>query len=172
MAQKRETWFVKLLKINPFPRAVNKLFSMVARHIDSFVLKLSGGKLTLVEILTQVSTVQVTMIGRKSGLPRTSTLFPIYDPQQPERFAIIASNFGQKKYPAWSFNIRANPDVQVNIGGNEQPYRARELALDSEEYNYFWDLAVKTYFGYAEYKEAISNRTIPIFVLERTGDYQ
>lgn len=169
MAQQRENWFIKLLKRNPFPRAFNRLAAKVAPPLDKLVMRLSGGRFSVLEPLSRLPVVEITCIGRKSGKERVVPLVYVTDPDQPERFAIIATNFGQKSFPAWYYNIQANPHVKGNIKGDEHQYVARELELDSEEYNYFWDLAVKTYFGYAEYKEATSHRTIPIFVLERVG---
>ena len=167
MQQRQDNWFISLLKNNPFPQLLNKVFVLTAPRVDGFLLKISGGKWALSKLLSSLPVVQVTTIGRKSSLPRTVTLVPIYDPQNERQLALIASNFGQENYPAWSFNIRANPEVEVNIEGDTYTYVARELAVGSREYDYFWELAKNLYFGYDQYQQFASHRTIPIFVLER-----
>lgn len=163
MTSKGRKWFIALLKRNPFPRTFNKIMAKVAPPIDRLVMRMTGGRHSVLNPISGLPTVMVTCIGRKSGKPRTIPLLFIRDPQQPERFALVASNFGQKNYPAWYYNLSANPRATCNIRGEERAYIAEEIA--GELYDYFWQLAVETYFGYEEYKRAASHRHIPIFLM-------
>ncbi len=135
----------------------------VLRYLDRLVVSLSAGRASLTSLLTDLPVVMVTTTGARSGLPRTSPLAPIRDPEHAGRFALIASNFGQHHFPAWYFNLKKNPRAVCTVDGRREPYVAYEAAGD--EYDRFWGYAVDIYFGYALYKQR-AGRRIPIMVME------
>ncbi len=132
-------------------------------HVDRFILKLSGGRTVLTSPVMGLPVVMVTTTGARSGLPRTWPLGRIDDPHDPEVFALIGTNFGQRRYPAWYFNLRANPRATCAFDGRAGPYTAREAA--GEEYERFWQAAAAYYPGYLSYKARIHGRRIPIMVM-------
>ncbi|MCX8062559.1 MAG: nitroreductase/quinone reductase family protein, partial [Anaerolineales bacterium] len=99
-----------------------------------------------------------------SGQPRTTPLLPILDPTQPHKIALIATNFGQERYPSWYFNLKKNPLAECTINGERKTYRAREA--EGMEYQQYWQLAEQTFFGYRLYRQRIRKRLIPILILE------
>lgn len=135
----------------------------VLRHADRLVLRLSAGRTTLSMMLTGLPVAMITTTGARSGLPRTSPLVRIGDPERPGRFALIASNFGQHRLPSWYFNLKKSPRAVCTTDGRREPYVAHEAAGD--EYDRFWGYAVDIYFGYALYKQR-AHRRIPIMVME------
>jgi deazaflavin-dependent oxidoreductase (nitroreductase family) len=143
---------------------VSWLLAHVLRLLDRLTLKLSGGRATLTSILAGVPVVWVTTVGARSGQPRTRPLLTIHDPEHPGRCALIASNFGQHRFPAWYYNLKKNPRATCALGSESAPFIAHEAT--GEEYERFWRYATVTYFGYARYKQR-AGRRIPIMVLER-----
>jgi deazaflavin-dependent oxidoreductase (nitroreductase family) len=106
----------------------------------------------------------LTTIGAKSGLARSVPLVYVRDEANPGSFALIGSNWGQKHYPAWYFNLKANPQATAVIDGKKGEYVAREVS--GAEYERFWQKAMSLYVGYRNYKERIhGGRNIPIVVL-------
>ncbi|UCG24782.1 MAG: nitroreductase family deazaflavin-dependent oxidoreductase [Chloroflexota bacterium] len=95
-------------------------------HFDRIVLELTRGKTTLSAILAGVPIVHVTTIGAKSGLPRTLPLLCIRDNANSDSFALIASNYGQRRTPAWYYNLKTNPRAQCSIEGQAEEYIAHE----------------------------------------------
>jgi deazaflavin-dependent oxidoreductase (nitroreductase family) len=144
-------------------RPASWFFSRTLHHIDWVFLKLSSGRITLTPILAGTPTIVLTTTGAKSGLPRSLPLVCIRNGQDPNVFALIASNFGQQHNPAWYFNLKANPHATCSIGGQVGKYIAHEAS--GEEYERFWQLATEMYFGYSLYKQRAANRKIPIMVL-------
>jgi deazaflavin-dependent oxidoreductase (nitroreductase family) len=138
------------------------LLARVLRGIDPLIFKLSGGQTTLTGLLAGVPIVMVTSIGARTGLPRTSPLLPIRDPERPDRFALIASNWGQSGFPSWYFNLKKDPHATCVARGLAATYLAHEAY--GEEYDRFWSYAIATYFGYELYKGR-AGRRIPILVL-------
>jgi deazaflavin-dependent oxidoreductase (nitroreductase family) len=116
--------------------------SRTLHHIDQITFKLTGGRMTMGGSLSGMPVVMVTTTGAKSGLPRTLPLAYIRDEQNPAVFALIASNWGQKHYPAWYFNLRANPQATCCIDGQAEEYVAHEAS--DEKYARFWQYAVET----------------------------
>lgn len=139
------------------------LLARVLRYLDRFALRLSGGRRTLTSMLAGLPVVQVTTTGARTGKPRTSALVPIRDRSNPERFALVASNFGQHHFPAWYFNLKKNPRAVCSVDGQTRNYVANEAGGD--EYERFSKYATETYAGYALYRQR-AGRRIPIMVME------
>ncbi|MEN9620927.1 MAG: hypothetical protein RL499_1120 [Actinomycetota bacterium] len=129
------------------------------------VLRLSGGRLG--RTLGSMPVIDLTTVGRTSGLPRTTILtVPVREPlpNGDERLVVIASRGGDDLQPAWYLNLVAEPLVQVaRVGEHPQPYRAR--TADATERARLWPLAVRSYRGYAAYQRKTS-REIPVVILE------
>lgn len=76
---------------------------------------------------------------------------------------LIASNWGHGYHPAWYYNIRANPEVQVVLNGRTIDYLAQEAR--GKERQRYWQQAVKIYPGYESYKKWTNGREIPVIIL-------
>lgn len=157
---------------SPFHSLVQKVLStrfgawygsLTAHHFDRMVLKLTGGRMTMGNIVSGLPVAVVTTIGAKSGLSRTLPLLFIRDEHDPNVFALIASNWGSKHHPAWYFNLKANPHATCSIRGQVREYVAHEAS--GEAYDRFWQYAMGTYLGFPLYKQRAANRHIPIMVM-------
>ncbi|MEW5985353.1 MAG: nitroreductase family deazaflavin-dependent oxidoreductase [Chloroflexota bacterium] len=136
-------------------------FSRTAHHLDRVALRLTDGRQTLSGLLAGVPVVTLTTIGARSGQPRSVPLIGVVDG---ERVALIASNWGSLRHPAWYHNVRANPQATVTIGGRSQICLARPAS--EEERERYWQAAVRLYPGYAAYARRTGGRVIPVMVLE------
>jgi deazaflavin-dependent oxidoreductase (nitroreductase family) len=104
--------------------------------------------------------VLLTTTGRKSGESRTA---PIFGFRQGESIVVVPSNAGKEHYPSWYFNLRANPEAQVQFGSEIRRVRAREAT--SEERERLWPFLASQYGGYQVYRER-TDRHIPVIILE------
>lgn len=135
------------------------------RHLDRVVVTVSGGQTTATSLMTGLPVVYLTTIGAKSGQSRTTPLICGVDG---DRLILFATNFGGQKNPAWSYNLRANPDATITYRDRTATYRSREATpIERERY---WPLADSIYPGYAEYRKRAAHRDIPVFVLEKTRE--
>ncbi len=139
------------------------LCSRTLHALDGFWFRLSGGRSSMTSVMTGLPLVMVTCKGAKSGVERTSPLLAIRDPVDSGRFALVATNWGRSRYPAWYHNLKAHPRARCAFEGRVGHYDAHEAA--GEEYGRFWDYAAGTYVGYPSYKGRISSRRIPIMVM-------
>jgi deazaflavin-dependent oxidoreductase (nitroreductase family) len=102
----------------------------------------------------------LTMTGAKSGQRRMTPLeyFRVED-----RIIFVGTRGGAESNPAWVHNVRANPNVHVEIGSESYDAVARELSGDERD------------SVYAEVKELcpriatypVPARQIPVFELHR-----
>ncbi len=102
----------------------------------------------------------LTSIGRRSGQPRTAPVLYLRDGV---RVVVIGSNAGNVRAPAWSLNLKANPDAEIQIGGERRLVHAR--IADGEERAELWQKMNGEYEGFDDYATRTA-RDIPVFVLE------
>jgi deazaflavin-dependent oxidoreductase (nitroreductase family) len=105
----------------------------------------------------------LTSRGAKSGTPRVA---PLAYTKDGDRFVIIASKGGAPTNPDWFHNVRANPEVTVEVGTETFPARAT-VPEEPERTRLFNQMAAQMP-GFADYQKNTS-RIIPVVVLERTG---
>jgi len=163
MTGRRYSLFNSLIQKFASSRPGAWFFARTLHHFDRVFLKLSGGRTTMTSILAGLPVVILTTVGAKSKLPRTLPLLCIRDERSPDTFAIVASNWGQHHYPAWYYNLKANPRATCSVRGQAGEYVAHEAA--GEEYEKFWDCAEDTHVGYPLYKQRATHRRIPIMVM-------
>lgn len=99
--------------------------------------------------------------GAKSGTERISPLLYVEDGAN---LAIIASKGGHERNPAWYYNLKAHPEVTVELRGEVRNVRAREA--EGEERERIWRKAVSVWPDYDRYAVRAPHRTIPVVVLE------
>jgi deazaflavin-dependent oxidoreductase (nitroreductase family) len=133
-----------------------------AHHLDRLITKLTGGRSSFAGLATGVPAVILTTTGAKSGQPRTVALYGI---PHPDGVALIASNFGGAKHPAWYHNLRAHPDATVSIG--RETWRATARLASPEERDEIWSKGLKLYPGWSKYEERAGDRRIEAFILSR-----
>ena len=99
--------------------------------------------------------------GAKSGVERVSPM--VYFPDG-ERLLIVASAAGSPKNPDWYHNLKANPQVPVEVGADTFPVVVEELAAAERAEK--WAAITAVMPGFAEYQQKTS-RQIPVLALSR-----
>lgn len=103
----------------------------------------------------------LTTIGRRSGEPRTT---PLIYAQDGDRYVIVASKGGAPEHPGWYRNLKKAPNVELQVGDEVFPARARTAS--GEERERLWRKANEVWPHYDEYARK-TDREIPVVVLER-----
>lgn len=117
--------FINWFSVTPVGRWIA---SRLSARLDPILYKLSGGRLTSVgpQVIPQLV---LTTTGRKSGKERTVQLGYTEDGAD---VLVVASNFGGKNHPAWSYNLDANPRAKIQLGSEIKEVVAKRLT-DSEK---------------------------------------
>ena len=139
------------------------LFSRVAHHIDRPVFKLTKGRRTFGSLITGLPIVMLTTTGAKSGKRRT---VPVLGLPTEQGMAVIASNFGQHNNPGWLYNLRAKPEGEYAIVGEDASHRFRAVEASGEQRRQIWETGLRVYPGWTQYEKRASHREIIVFVLE------
>ncbi|NEW39648.1 nitroreductase family deazaflavin-dependent oxidoreductase [Nocardia cyriacigeorgica] len=99
----------------------------------------------------------LTTTGAKSGRPHLVVLGALYRGD-----TLYVSSFIEDRYPAWFHNVRANPDVTVELGSIT--YRATAEALEGERYDEFATWVLRENPLLADYQSKVS-RPLPLVVI-------
>ena len=157
-------------RANPVQRllrrfAATKWGSWLARRglhpLDGPIYRWTNGRHTLSSLTTGMPVLMLTTTGARSGKRRTVLVLGL---PTPGGIAVIASNYGQRRHPAWYYNLRANPEGEVTVDGVTRPFRAVEAKGERRER--LWRQGLETYPGWSKYESRASNREICVFVLE------
>jgi deazaflavin-dependent oxidoreductase (nitroreductase family) len=100
-------------------------------------------------------------VGAKSGERYVTPL--VYMPDG-ERWVIFASKGGAPKNPGWYWNLKAGPDVSIEVGTEETEVVASEATGTERDSLFERQKAEAPQF--AEYEQK-TERTIPVIVLSR-----
>lgn len=135
--------------------------------LDRAVGRLTGGRTTCCALLSGLPVVLLTTTGRRTGARRSTQLIgvPVGD-----TLALLGTNFGQARTPAWVLNLEADPRATVAYRGREVDVVAREA--DASGRAEVLDLAERVYVGYPRYLTRVPHRQVRILLLENATDQQ
>ena len=102
----------------------------------------------------------LTTTGRKSGEPRSIAI--AYLPYG-DSYAVVASNAGSDRTPAWWLNLQSNPTAEVHAAGYRKTVRAR--VADGDEREQLWSRFVDANESYERYR-SYTERELPVVVLD------
>ena len=122
------------------------------------VYRLSGGRIG--GKVGKAPVLLLTTTGRKSGQRRTTPIVYLADGAN---VILIDTNAGNERLPAWSHNLGANPEAEVEVGRKRRPVRARRA--EGEERADLWRAHNIQYAGFDDYAEKLQ-REPSVWVLE------
>jgi F420H(2)-dependent quinone reductase len=109
-----------------------------------------------------VPTLLLRTTGRRSGAIRTNGLVYARDGDD---YLVVASNGGADKAPAWLHNVRANPDVEVQVARERRKGTARIVEPSDPSYERLWKIVNENNNDrYSAYQEKTS-RPIPVIAV-------
>ena len=103
----------------------------------------------------------LTTTGRRSGEERVK---PLIFGEDDGRYVVVASRGGAKHHPSWYLNLRADPDVHVQVKADR--FRARARTAEGDERERLWRRMAEIWPAYDDYRQK-TDREIPVVVLER-----
>jgi deazaflavin-dependent oxidoreductase (nitroreductase family) len=136
------------------------LVKHVAAKLDPKLFKATNGRFTLTGVPT-LPMLTLTSVGRRSGEPRSVQL--AFHEQDGHRY-VVASAMGQEHHPAWSYNIEATPEVEVQVRGER--FAAVATRLTDDEKAAMWP-ALATTIPQMHTYERRTDRNIKVYRLTR-----
>jgi deazaflavin-dependent oxidoreductase (nitroreductase family) len=107
----------------------------------------------------------LTTTGATTGKPR---LTPLNWSPDGDRYVVIGSKGGSQTHPAWFRNLVADPRVTLEVGEETFPALAR-IAQEPERTR-LYDAQVRLMGFFEKYRQAVTDREIPVVVFERVRD--
>jgi F420H(2)-dependent quinone reductase len=107
-----------------------------------------------------VPTLLLEHTGRKSGKTYVSPLVYMTDGGD---VIVVASMGGRAENPQWYGNLKANPDVHIEIGADRRAVHA--VVASPEERARLWPRLVEAYADFDTY-QSWTDREIPVVILQ------
>lgn len=107
-------------------------------------------------------------VGAKTGIQRANSLAYARDGAD---YLVVASKGGEPKAPGWYHNLKANPDVEINVGPKRIAVTATPVTRDDPEFKRLWEIVndmkgnKDRYNGY----QKRTTRAIPVIKLTPEG---
>jgi F420H(2)-dependent quinone reductase len=102
-------------------------------------------------------------VGAKTGTARTTSLSYARDGGN---YLVVASKGGYPKAPGWYHNLKADPNVEINVGPKRFGVTAKPVLPDDPDYARLWQIVNKNNSNrYVAYQKKTS-RPIPVVVLK------
>lgn len=127
--------------------------------LERFASRFTGGRFGPVSGLL-VPSLTLHTIGAKTGRARETLLMCC--PQGDGTIYVTGSNFARAEHPAWTWNLLAHPDAEIEFRGHRTAVRA-ELVPDVDR-EQVWLMLERNWPGYRGY-ERVSGRRLRIFRL-------
>jgi deazaflavin-dependent oxidoreductase (nitroreductase family) len=108
--------------------------------------------------LTGLPSLLLHTVGAKTGKPRTTSLTYARDGDD---YLIVASNGGAPRSPGWFHNLKANPNVEINVGPKRFTVTAEPVLPGDEDRDRLWAIVTKYNKAYDQYQKR-TRRPIPI----------
>lgn len=101
-------------------------------------------------------------VGAKTGEARTNSLTYARDGGT---YVIVASKAGAPTSPGWYHNLKANPNVEINVGPKRFGVTAKPVLPDDPDYARLWQIVNKNNANRYEAYQKKTTRPIPVVVL-------
>src|SRR5205807_6500782 len=109
-----------------------------------------------------VPTLLLRTTGRRSGATRTNALVYARDG---EDYLVVASNGGADQPPAWLYNLRAKPEVEIQVAKDRHTATAQIVERTDSDYERLWRIVNNNNRDrYTAYQQQTS-RQIPVIAV-------
>ncbi|QLY32433.1 nitroreductase family deazaflavin-dependent oxidoreductase [Nocardia huaxiensis] len=129
--------------------------------LDRGIRRITAGRRGVLDI-AGLPSLELTVAGRKTGLPRTTSLLYVPDG---DSILLVGSNWGSTEHPSWSANLRAAPTALVHV--RDEYFAVTVTEVTGMDRKLAWDQAVEFWPGYEMEYELSGQRRFRIFELRR-----
>ena len=155
------SWFRRVTGRFLANKSVSALHRRFAAPLDARLMRLTGGRLSSGMSLVPLVVLRTT--GAKSGAVRDVPLVYFTDGDD---VILIASNYGQAKYPSWYYNLVKYPECALLADGADRGGRFVARLAEGEDRDRLFGLVEGYSANFAAYADRTDGiRSIPVFRL-------
>jgi F420H(2)-dependent quinone reductase len=130
-------------------------------RVHAWLLRRSNGRLRFGALFAgRLPVLALTTTGRKSGQRRSSVVAYL---REGDSYAVVASNAGADRPPAWWLNLQASPDAEIHAGGSHVLVRARPATAAEQER--LWHRFNEENASFEAYR-GYTDRDLPVVILD------
>jgi deazaflavin-dependent oxidoreductase (nitroreductase family) len=119
-----------------------------------------GGRITMGPLAGS----NLVLLTTQGATSRQSQTTPVGYTRDGRRYVLVGSNSGEPKDPAWVANIRAHPDVTVEV--DDDRFTGRATIEEGAERRRLLDAHIAAIPIFARY-ETMTDRPLPVVTIER-----
>lgn len=112
--------------------------------------------------LLGVPTLLLRTTGRRSGVIRTNGLVYARDGAD---YLVVASKGGSDQPPAWLLNLKAKPEVEIQVGRERQKASSRAVEPSDPDYARLWKIVNENNGDRYTAYQSETSRPIPVVVI-------
>jgi deazaflavin-dependent oxidoreductase (nitroreductase family) len=101
-------------------------------------------------------------IGARTGQQRTTSLTYAKDGDD---YLIVASKGGDPRSPGWYHNLKAKPEIEINVGPRRFAVTAKPVLPDNPDYARLWKIVNKNNANRYQNYQSRTSRQIPVVIL-------
>jgi deazaflavin-dependent oxidoreductase (nitroreductase family) len=139
-------------------------FERLALQAHQWLYEKSDGRIG--QKIGKLPTLLLRTKGARTGQTRVAAL--VYGLDGDGRYVVVASNGGSDRAPGWLHNVRADPNVEVQVG-RERKVATASILTEGADYDRCWKIVndVNPYKdgGRYEHYQTLTERRIPLVVL-------
>jgi len=155
-ARLRATPMTRALRVIGRTRLFARVYRVLGPMIDPWLMR----RTNLIGRLYGLPALLLTTVGAKSGARRTSPLLYV---REGAAFAVVGTNFGQSHHPAWTANLLANPNAEIEVWSQHVNVHAEPAP--PQDWDRLFDRFVEMYPGYRDYLGRCGGRKPRLFLL-------
>ncbi len=133
-------------------------------RVHQWIYETSDGRIG--HNIGKLPTLLLRTTGARTGQTRVAAL--VYGEDGPGRYVVVGSNGGADRSPGWVHNVKAGPNVEVQVGRTRRAATA-EVLTEGPDYDRCWRIVneVNRYKdgGRYEHYQTLTDRKIPLVVL-------
>jgi deazaflavin-dependent oxidoreductase (nitroreductase family) len=161
-ATRRDTPLTSVTRAVGRSKHFASIYRRAGPRLDPWIMRRTQGR--VMARLFGMPVLLLDTTGSRSGLARTSPLLYL---READDFVVVGTNFGQISHPAWTGNLLACPDAEIEVGPVTMAVTA-ELA-DQSAWDRLWPRFCTFYPGYANYLQRCGDRVPRMFLLHPTS---
>ncbi|MFI1911566.1 nitroreductase family deazaflavin-dependent oxidoreductase [Nocardia sp. NPDC020380] len=136
----------------------------VVKVLERVSRRLTKGRKGILDV-AGIPAMEITVPGRRSGVPRTVTLLYVPFSADDTAFLLVGSNWGKPDHPSWSANLLHAERADLHILGERFEVKVRRLT--GAERERAWQRAVEFWPGYEMEQRLAGDRVFRLFELTR-----
>lgn len=106
----------------------------------------------------------VLLLRHKGAKTGTERVDPLMYQQVGDSFAVFASKGGADTNPDWYHNLKANPEVTIEVATDKIDVTAR--IAQGDEHTEIWERQKREFPQFAEYEKKTARNRIPVILLD------